>query len=138
MLPCHRWCVSPDALAQEMGRRRLIYLCQTSLAMTFVRGCLSDSHKTPDYIPRITYYGRAAHTSICHQWFVCFSWNGHETNLEGGRYPNEFSDQHFTMKTGLLAESFCVANLLGAFADFSSFFCPGVNLWAQLNPGEGP
>lgn len=87
MLPCHRWCVSPDALAQEMGRRHLIYLCQTSLAMTFVRGCLSDSHKTPDYIPRITYYGRAAHTSICHQWFVCFSWNGPETNLEGGRYP---------------------------------------------------
>lgn len=51
---------------------------------------------------------------------------------------NEFSDQHFTMQTGLLAESFCVANLLGAFADFSSFFCPGVNLCAQLNPGEGP
>lgn len=110
MLPCHRWWVSPDALAQEMGRRHLIYLCQASLAMAFVRGCLSDSHKTPDYIPRITYYGREAHTSICHWWFVCFGWNGHETNLEGGRYPNEYSDQHFTMKTSLLAESFYVAS----------------------------
>lgn len=72
MLPCHRWCVSPDALAQDMGRRRLIFLCQASSAVTFVRGRLSDSHKTPDCVPRITYYGRAAHASICHQWFVCF------------------------------------------------------------------
>lgn len=88
MLSCHRWCASPDALAQEMGRRCLMYLCQASSAVTFVRGCLSDSHKTPDCIPRITYYGRAAHTSVCHGWFACFSRNGHETNLEGSRYPN--------------------------------------------------
>lgn len=73
MLLCHRWCVSPKALAQEMGRRCLIHLCQASSAVTFVRGCLSDRHKTPDCIPRITHNGSVAHASICHQWFVCFS-----------------------------------------------------------------
>ena len=122
MLPCHRWCVSPDALAQEMGRRCLIYLCQASSTVTFVRGYLSDSLKTPDCLPRIPCYGQTAHTSICHQWFVCFSWNGQETNLEGSRYPNYFSDQHFTMRTGMFAASFCVASSLGGICFLFPFF----------------
>lgn len=57
-------------------------------------------------------------------------------NLEGSRYPNEFSDEPFTMKTGISAESFWVASLLGAFVScFHSFLCPDTGRWAQLNPG---
>lgn len=88
MLPCHQWCVSPDALAQDMGRRRLIFLCQASLAVTFVRAAQVTATKhLIVYLELPIMAEQLTPLSAISDLYVSAK-NGHETNLEGCRYPN--------------------------------------------------
>lgn len=114
------------------GRRHLIYLCQASLAVVFVRSCSTDNHKTPGCLPGSTCCSWATQVSICHLGLVCFSWNEPRTNLYRRRYTNYFSDWPSTMKTD--SERFHVMGFLRVCICFL-WSCPGVS---PGGPGERP
>lgn len=140
MLPCHRCCVSPDALAQDMGKRRLIFLCQVSLAVTFVRGCLSDSHKhLTVYLALPIMAARLYLPSV-----ICMFQRKMGTKQIWKDVDIQISSvtNLSAMKAGLFAESFCVASSLGTFiCCFYSLLCPDRSLEVlglRDTQGRGP